>query len=237
MCNESCIEWGKRNITQVEVGGKRILEVGSYNVNGSLRSIVEAFEPAEYMGTDIRLGPGVDMLCPAEHLVERFGNDSFDMVISTCTLEHIRDWRTSVSGIKKVCKPGGLILIIVPSCFPLHDYPHDFWRYELEDVTRIFTDCEILILEEDPQPPSLVYTKIRKPSAFVENDLAGCELYSVIVGERLAELRWRDYFNVHYALLRARYFYKYVYSRLYMVYVKIATGINLHCTGKDPHVG
>ena len=102
MCTPSCLDWGKRNLTEEEVRGKRVIEVGSYDVNGSLRSIVESLGSAEYIGADIRNGPGVDVMCPAENLAERFGKGSFDIVISTCTLEHIRDWKLAISNIKNV---------------------------------------------------------------------------------------------------------------------------------------
>ena len=73
MCNVDCIRWGAKNLTKEEIKGKTVIEVGSYDVNGSLRYIVELLEPAEYMGTDVMKGPGVDIICPAENLVERFG--------------------------------------------------------------------------------------------------------------------------------------------------------------------
>ena len=54
MCNSACIEFGVRNLTFEEVTGKKIIEIGSYDVNGSLRPIIEAWgNPDEYVGVDI----------------------------------------------------------------------------------------------------------------------------------------------------------------------------------------
>ena len=169
-----------------------MIEVGSYDVNGSLRYIAELLKPAEYIGVDIMEGPGVDIICPSENLLQEFGKESFDLVISTCTLEHIRDWQKAVSNIKGVCKPNGIILIIVPSDWPLHDCPYDFWRYEKEDIKNVFSDCDILVLHEDPQTPSLVYAKIRKPDQFTENDLSHYQLYSAIFNKRTSQVSDQD---------------------------------------------
>ena len=136
MCDINCIRWGAKNLTNEEIKGKKVIEVGSYDVNGSLRYIIELLEPAKYIGVDIVKGPGVDIICSAEDLVERFGKESFDIVISTCTLEHIKDWKKSISDIKNICKPNGIILIIAPSDWPYHEYPYDFWRYKKEDIKK-----------------------------------------------------------------------------------------------------
>lgn len=195
MCNVNCIRWVAKNITKEDINKKKVLEVGSNDVNGSPRCILELLEPAKYTGVDLVKGPGVDVICPADKMVEKFGKESFDMVISTCTLEHIMDWRKAVSNIKNVCKSNGVILFIVPSDWRYHGYPYDFWRYEKEDIKDIFCDCEILKLEEDPQKPSLVYAKIRKPSGFVEKDLSDFKLYSIITNKRIKELDQKDLRN------------------------------------------
>jgi len=190
--------------------GKRVIEVGSYDVNGSLRYIIELLKPAEYVGVDIEQGPGVDVICSAENLVRKFGKESFDVVISTCVLEHIRNWKESVSNIKNICKPEGFILIIVPSEWSFHEYPHDFWRYSTEDVMHIFSDCDILTIEEILGPPllasvktkkSAVYAKIKKPIQFVEKDLSEYRLYSIITNKRVSEIQDKDFQSFHFRRL------------------------------------
>ncbi len=154
MCHVSCIVFGAKYLSKDEVKGKKVLEVGSYDVNGSLRPIIESWEPAEYIGVDIEEGPGVDVICNADNIVEHFGKETFDIVISTELLEHVWDWRRVISNIKNICKSNGIILITTRSYgFPYHAYPYDFWRYELEDMKNIFSDCELMVLENDFQAP------------------------------------------------------------------------------------
>jgi SAM-dependent methyltransferase len=193
MCNANCIIFGATMLSKAEVEGKRVIEVGSYCVDGSLRPIIESWSPGEYVGVDIQPGPGVDVLCPAEKLVEEFGKDSFDVVISTCVLEHIKNWKESVSNMKNVCKPNGILLIIVPSEWAFHAFPHDYWRFTKEDMINIFEDCNIAILKEDDSPPSLVYAKIIKNVNFVEKDLTGYQIYSIILNERTGQINDIDY--------------------------------------------
>ena len=193
MCNSACIEFGVRNLTFEEVTGKKIIEIGSYDVNGSLRPIIEAWgNPDEYVGVDIIDGPGVDLICPAEKIIEKFGKESFDIVISTEMIEHVRDWRKVISNIKNICKPNGLILLTTRSYgFGYHDFPYDFWRYEIEDMESIFSDCIILNVQNDKSDPG-VFIKVQKPNNFVEKTLSSTQLYSVIADKRLSEITERD---------------------------------------------
>ena len=62
--------------------GKRVVEFGSYNMNGSVR---EFFKGAAYVGVDWRGGPGVDVVRLAH---EYCPSTPFDAVVCTQMLEH-----------------------------------------------------------------------------------------------------------------------------------------------------
>ena len=62
MCHMSCLEFGKRALFREEIEGKKIIEVGSLNINGSLRDMVIKYNPNSYAGIDLTQGPGVDMI-------------------------------------------------------------------------------------------------------------------------------------------------------------------------------
>lgn len=132
MCNSATIEFGRRLLNRENLQGKRVLEVGSLDVNGSLRGLVEPYGPASYVGVDLAEGKGVDMVSSAENLYDTFGPSSFDVLISTELIEHVRDWRKVRSNFKQVLAPEGLILITTRSIrFPRQDYPFNFWRHEV----------------------------------------------------------------------------------------------------------
>jgi len=85
---------------------RRVLEVGSRDINGSPR---DSFENCEYIGCDWRAGPGVDVVGFAHELT--FPDASFDVVISTETLEHDVHWRETLIAMRRMLKPGGLLLV------------------------------------------------------------------------------------------------------------------------------
>ena len=189
--------FGAKNLSRREIQGRKVLEVGSYNVNGSLRPILEAWKPARYTGIDIKEGSGVDIACNAESILEKFGKESFDAVISTELLEHVKDWKKVISNIKNVCKPNGIILITTRSHgASYHGYPSDFWRYELDDMENIFSDCKILVLEKDFETPG-VFIKVKKPHNFIEKDLSGYKLYSIVVNKRVNRIIDKDLRNFY----------------------------------------
>ena len=180
--------FGASNLKPEEVKGKRVIELGSYDMNGSLQPIVKSWNPSEYVGVDIAPGPGVDVVCDADDTLKKFGRDRFDVVISTEAIEHTRNWRTVISNIKNLCAPGGVM--IVTTCMPGHYYhphPGDFWRYTPEDFRAIFSDCEIENVASDPRTLG-VYIRAIKPKHFQEKDLSSYELTSIITGTRVKDV-------------------------------------------------
>ena len=60
------------------------MRFGSKFVNGSVRPLIKRFcKPREYIGVDIEPGKYVYVVLPAERLVDYFGSESFDVVVST----------------------------------------------------------------------------------------------------------------------------------------------------------
>jgi SAM-dependent methyltransferase len=194
MCNAECVVFVALNLAQSEIENKDVIEIGSMDINGSVRALVERLKPKSYVGVDVTKGPCVDVTCNAEDLVHAFKLESFDVLISTEMVEHVRNWKKVIGNFKKVVKPGGIILLTTRSIgFPYHAYPNDFWRFELEDIQKIFSDCKIEKLQRDPERG--VLAKISKPVHFAEKDLSDYELFSIIVKKRIRSLDDRDLKN------------------------------------------
>jgi len=180
MCDQDCLKFGQENIDQTEVFDKNIIEVGSYNVNGSLKPYVMSLKPKSYVGVDLTEGPNVDTICPAEKIIEKFGKESFEGLISTEMLEHVENWQLIISNFKNIIKPNGWIIITTRSKgFRLHNYPTDYWRYEESDVKTIFSDFIIKKIEKDTIAPG-IFVKAVKPEKFIETDLNNHQLFSIL---------------------------------------------------------
>jgi len=180
MCNHNCLMFDLLTISKEVVTGKKILEIGSRDVNGSIRPLIDSWEPEQYIGIDIQKGPGVDRVCDANNIVSIFGANAFDIIFAHEVLEHIRDWKTAVSNMKNVLKPGGLLLLTTRSYgFPYHGFPSDFWRFEVEDMKVIFSDFEINKVEKERGLPGVLIAAF-KPANFVEKGLNDIKVYSII---------------------------------------------------------
>jgi SAM-dependent methyltransferase len=112
-----------------------ILEVGSRNVNGSVRSL---FDQSGYIGIDLEEGPGVDRVMDAHTLVKYAWPPSFDLIIATEVLEHSNKPWLIVDGMHRLLKPSGKLLISVPANgFPEHRHPIDVFRF-MPDALDLF---------------------------------------------------------------------------------------------------
>jgi len=183
VCTPSVTGFAEQALARADVEGKAVLEVGSRDVNGSVRPYVESLSPKSYVGVDIEAGPRVDEVVDSARLIERFGPESFDVVITTEMLEHVRDWRAVMANLKGVLRPGGLLLMTTRSIgFRYHAYPHDYWRYEAADMRTILSDLDMVILRSDPAEPG-IFVLARKPIGERPRpqDVA---LHSIITGRR-----------------------------------------------------
>ncbi|MDR7946051.1 methyltransferase domain-containing protein [Achromobacter aegrifaciens] len=148
MCNAWCMDWGKEALPHVKKGA-RVLEVGSRDVNGTLRTIF-ADPQSEYVGIDIFEGPGVDLVLDASRIVGQFGTEAFDVVLSTEMLEHCYDWQGALYQMAATLREGGILVLTTRSPgFELHDYPADHWRFSHQDFVDIFSPLGELIAVGD----------------------------------------------------------------------------------------
>jgi SAM-dependent methyltransferase len=84
----------------------KVLEVGSLDINGSVRQF---FQDCDYIGIDLGQGRGVDIVCPGQEY--KAPDNTFDTVISCECFEHNPDWVATFSNMHRMVKPGGLIVM------------------------------------------------------------------------------------------------------------------------------
>ena len=122
-----------------------VLDVGSYDVNGSYKKIFKDIG-AKYYGLDMEDGPNVD-ICPKNaYSWDEIENDKYDVVISGQALEHIEFFWITMEEMIRVTKKGGLICIIAPNGFGEHRYPVDCWRFFTDGMIALarYFDLELI---------------------------------------------------------------------------------------------
>lgn len=102
-----------------------ILDVGSLDVNGSLRTYAppEAF----YTGIDLIAGNGVDLVLDDPYKYP-FADGTIDMVVSTSCFEHDEMFWLTFLEMARVVSERGFVYINAPSRWSYHHRP-DRWRF------------------------------------------------------------------------------------------------------------
>lgn len=151
----SVLEWVAGKVRDHDLAGKTVLEVGSRNINGSPRQ----FFYGDYIGVDMVDGPGVDVISRADRLP--YGDRTFDVVVSTETLEHDPYFWLSISEMARVLAPGGLLLVTARGIgYPHHEFPSDYWRFTVDALAHLFQYAGLEAAEVIPDP------SLRHPGVF-----------------------------------------------------------------------
>ncbi len=116
---------------------KRVLEVGSLDVNGSVRQFFK--DADKYIGIDLVAGPSVDKVADGHNIKKLFKRASFDCVICCETIEHDPKFWVTIENMRWALKPGGWMIVSAPSFQQyIHQYPHDYWRFLPDAFNLIF---------------------------------------------------------------------------------------------------
>jgi len=84
---------------------KKVLEIGSFNVNGTVRDL---FKNCSYIGLDIAEGNGVDVICEGQKYDAP--NESFDTIISCECFEHNPYYIETINNAIRMLKSKSLFL-------------------------------------------------------------------------------------------------------------------------------
>ena len=98
---------------------------------------------ARYVAVDLRQTPLVNVIGNACQLP--FADRRFDLIICTQVLEYIADPRVVIMEMHRCLKPGGSLLLSVPSVFP-RDSEAEYWRFlpaALQNLLADFRRVEI----------------------------------------------------------------------------------------------
>lgn len=109
-----------------------VFEFGSLQVPGQIgfADLRTIFAPMEYVGCDMQEGPGVDRILNLHQIA--LPSSSVGSVLCLDTLEHVEYPGKAMEEIHRILRPNGIAVISSVMNYPIHDYPHDYWRFTPE---------------------------------------------------------------------------------------------------------
>lgn len=117
--------------------GKKVLDVGSLDINGNPRTEFEN-RGYKYIGSDMQSGPNVDVVVNGHDLSTQF-SEEFDIVFCVDTLEHDDAFWLTMEEVWKVLRPGGYLILGMPGrAHYEHRHPYDYWRFMNDAYTQVF---------------------------------------------------------------------------------------------------
>ena len=169
-----------------------IYEFGSLQVTGADEENLRLLFPGvEYVGADMREGPGVDRVLDL-HDIDLPG-ETAACVLCLDTLEHVEYPRRAIEEIHRILRPNGILVLSSVFEFPIHGYPNDYWRFTPEgfrSLLKPFAQSHIFSFgrtEENPQCVVAVSFKGSAPP--VQNLLRSCEKWSQWNSAVIREMR------------------------------------------------
>lgn len=136
-----------------------IYEFGSFQVPGQeeISNLRSYFPGKQYIGTDFRQGPGVDVVLDL-HKID-LPDSSVGTVLLLDTLEHVEYPHQAMSELYRILKPDGVIVMSSTMYFIIHDYPYDYWRFTPEafrSLLKQFRHSSVIAAGENLLPHIVV---------------------------------------------------------------------------------
>src|SRR5687767_15064349 len=99
------------------------------------------------IAVDLNPGAGVQLRADAHMLP--FLDGSFDVVLCTEVLEHLPEPQRAIDEMYRVLQPGGQLLLTTRFLFPIHDAPHDYFRYTKYGLRYLLRRFDQVQIEEE----------------------------------------------------------------------------------------
>lgn len=93
-----------------------------------------------------------------------FKDSEFSFVLCTEMLEHVEDPFKVEKEIYRVLKPGGTLVLTTRFVYPLHDIPHDYWRFTKYGLLKIFKDWELVEIKGETDSFSTIAALLQRIS-------------------------------------------------------------------------
>lgn len=126
-----------------DYAGRRVLDIGSSAgsfVSRRQFGDARAGLASAAMVTSVDIDPAARPAVVGDAHALPFPPDSFDVVLANNVIEHLRDPVAGVAEMRRVLRPGGELLFTIPFLYPIHEAPHDYTRFTVHGLRRLFRD-------------------------------------------------------------------------------------------------
>jgi len=125
---------------------KRILEIGSGKCKNGVypKSYKNYFDATNtFVQSDINPEYGHRLVDITSMQYE----EDFDVILCLNVLEHVFNLEDAARNLHRATRQSGLVAVVVPALYPLHDEPHDYWRLTEHSFRRLFGKFKELKIE------------------------------------------------------------------------------------------
>lgn len=125
---EAQIEGAVRALAGRLGDGARLLDAGAGE-----GQYAPYFPRQRYTGVDLGIGDAAWNYAHLDALADLtalpFAAATFDAALNVVTLEHLREPGAALAELGRVLRPGGVLLLVAPHEWEVHQRPHDYFRY------------------------------------------------------------------------------------------------------------
>src|SRR4051794_18601882 len=157
-----------------------VLELGTLQSQPGRSTMHRDWVPhaSEFLGTDVEAGPDVDIVADLHRLSEGVGAESFDVILSASTFEHLKYPTLAAHELMKSLRIGGVLFVQTHQSFPLHGYPSDYFRFSQQALASLFgTEMGFRVVATDYDFPVRLYARrmpgVQLMPAFLNTTLWG----------------------------------------------------------------
>ena len=79
-----------------------------------------------------------------------YPDGEFDYVFCTEVMEHVPEPAAFLREIHRVMKPGGVLIMTTPFLVPLHEEPHDYYRYTIHGIRHLLSGAGFSNTQVEP---------------------------------------------------------------------------------------
>ena len=125
------------------VENKKILEIGSgkHEYGKDYYSAKRYFSSSnEFIQSDVNPEYGHQIIDITSWAVK----EKYDVIICMNVLEHVFEYQKAIDNLYRALKKGGELVVFVPMIYPLHDEPHDYWRFTEHSLRKMLNGfCKV----------------------------------------------------------------------------------------------